>query len=50
MEVADIIRWYIENADNTEVRQMGVNGQKYLEEKLTRDVSVNRYAKEILKL
>ena len=48
--MADIIRWYIENADSTEVKQMGMNGRKYLEEKLTRDVSVNRYAEEILKL
>ena len=50
VEVADIIRWYIENAENTEVKQMGMNGRKYLEEKLTRDVSVNRYAEEILEL
>ena len=50
VEVADIIRWYIENADSAEVKQMGMNGRKYLEEKLTRDVSVNRYAEEILKL
>lgn len=50
VEVADIIRWYIENADSDEVKQMGINGRKYLEEKLTRDVSVNRYAEEILKL
>lgn len=50
VEVADIIRWYIENADSTEIRQMGMNGRKYLEEKLTRDVSINRYAEEILKL
>ena len=48
--VADIIRWYIENADNAEIKQMGMNGRKYLEEKLTGDVSVNRYAEEILKL
>lgn len=50
VEVADIIRWYIENADSEEEKQMGLNGRKYLEEKLTRDVSVNRYASEILKL
>ena len=50
VEVADIIRWYIENADNDEVKQMGMNGRKYLEEKLTRDVTVNRYAEEILEL
>lgn len=49
-EVAHIIRWYIENADNSEVKQMGMNGRTYLEEKLTIDVSVNRYSEEILKL
>lgn len=50
VEVADIIRWYIENAENDEVKQMGMNGRKYLEEKLAKDVSVQRYAEEILKL
>jgi glycosyltransferase involved in cell wall biosynthesis len=50
VEVADIILWYIENADRAELKQMGINGRKYLEEKLTRDVSVNRYAEEILEL
>lgn len=50
VEVADIIFWYIENADRAELKQMGINGRKYLEEKLTRDVSVNRYAEEILEL
>ena len=50
VEVVDIIRWYIENADSEEVKQMGMNGRKYLEKRLTRDVSVQRYAKEILKL
>ena len=49
-EVADIIRWYIENADSDEERKMGMRGRKYLEEKLTRSVSVSRYAEEILKL
>ncbi len=50
VEVANIIRWYIENADSDEVKQMGLNGRKYLEEKLTRNVSVQRYEEEILKL
>lgn len=49
-EVADIIWWYIENAENAKVKQMGMNGRKYLEEKLTRNVSIKRYAEEILKL
>ena len=50
VKVADIINWYIENADSTEVKWMGRNGRKYLEQKLTREVSVSRYAEEILKL
>lgn len=50
VEVADIIRWYIENADSKELKQMGMNGREYLEKKLTRRVSVQRYAEEILKL
>ena len=50
MEVADIIRWYKENAESDEVQQMGMNGRKYLEKNLTRNVSVRKYAEEILKL
>lgn len=50
VKVADIIRWYIENSDSDEEKQMGMRGRKYLEEKLTRAVSINRYAEEILKL
>lgn len=50
VEVADIIRWYIENAESDEVQQMGMNGRKYLEKNLTRNVSVRKYAEEILKL
>ena len=46
-EVADIIQWYIKNAGSGKVKQMGINGRKYLEEKLTKDISVNRYAEEI---
>ena len=50
VEVANIIRWYIKNADNHEVKQMGMRGRKYLEENLIRSVSVSRYAEVILKL
>lgn len=48
--VADIIRWYIENEDNSEIKRMGLNGRKYLEENLTKDVSVQKYAEAILNL
>lgn len=49
-QVAKIIEWYIKNADKEEIKQMGMNGREYLEENLTREVSVRRYAEEILKL
>lgn len=48
VEVADIIRWYIENAGTGEVKEMGQNGRKYLEKNLTKDVSVKKYIDSIL--
>lgn len=50
VEVADIIWWYIENAGSKDVIELGLNGRRYLEKNLTRDVSVNRYSEEILTL
>ena len=50
MEVANIIRWYINNLDCGIAEDMGMNGRKLLEEKLTRDVSVERYSEELLQL
>lgn len=50
VDVADNIRWFIERADTDEVKQMGLSGRKYLEKNLTRDVSVRKYAEEILSL
>lgn len=50
VEVADIIRWYIENAGTGEVKEMGENGRKYLEDNLTKDVSVQKYIKAINEL
>lgn len=47
VKVADIIRWYIENADTGEEKKMGMRGRKYLEQNLTRDVSVGKYIKAI---
>lgn len=47
VEVADIIRWYIENAGTSEVKQMGENGRKYLEKNLTKDVGVAKYIEAI---
>lgn len=47
VEVADIIRWYIENADSGEGKKMGMKGRKYLEEQLTKEVSVGKYVEAI---
>lgn len=44
------IRWFIEHNDSREAAQMGENGRKYLLEHLARQVSLEKYAQEILKL
>ena len=49
-EIADIIRWYIQNANTDEVKQMGLRGRKYLEDHLTKDVSVGKYIDSIFGL
>lgn len=50
VEVANIIRWYIENAGTGDVKDMGQNGRKYLEKNLTKDVSVKKYIDAIGKI
>ena len=47
VEVADIIRWYIENADTDVEKRMGMKGREYLEKNLTKDVSVKKYVEAI---
>lgn len=49
-KVTEYIQWFIEHAGTDEVKQMGIRGRKNLEEMLTRDISVKKYAEEILKL
>lgn len=44
------ILWFIENADNGELIQMGINGRENIVKNLSRSVSVKKYAEEILKL
>lgn len=44
------IRWFIDNAGNSELKAMGARGRENLEKNLTRNVSVRKYAEEILKL
>ena len=44
------IRWFIENAGSDELKMMGARGRENLEKNLTRNVSVRKYAEEILEL
>lgn len=44
------IHWFIDNAENSELNKMGARAREYLEENLTRNASVRKYAQEILKL
>lgn len=43
------IMWFIKNADNGTIENMGMNGREYLVRNLTKDVSVNKYEDEIIK-
>lgn len=49
-KVEENIRWFIDNAGNSELKAMGARGRENLEKNLTRNVSVRKYAEEILKL
>lgn len=44
------INWFINNANSDELKNMGNRSRKYLEENLTKDISINKYKKEILKI
>lgn len=46
-EVANIIRWYIENADSAKMQSMGLKGREYLEKNLTKDINIRKYIAEI---
>lgn len=48
-EIANMIRWFINNSESEEVRQMGINGREYLVNNLTKDMSVKKYKEAILK-
>lgn len=49
-KVEQNIRWFIENAESSELNAMGARSRENLEKNLTRNVSVRKYAEEILKL
>ena len=46
-KVAELLRWYIENAGTVAVKAMGNNGRVYLEGNLTKDISVKKYTKAV---
>lgn len=46
--VADCIRWFIDNADSEEVREMGIRAHTHLLKNLTKDISVKKYKRAIL--
>ena len=49
-KVKENIRWFIDNAGSEELKAMGARSRENLEKNLTRNVSVQKYAEEILKL
>ncbi|MBU9725169.1 glycosyltransferase family 4 protein [Diplocloster modestus] len=49
-EIQKQIRWFIEHKDSQILLDMGWNGRKYLEEYLTKEISIGKYKEEILEL
>lgn len=49
-KVEENIQWFINHANKSELEEMGKRSRENLEKNLTRDVSVRKYAEEILKL
>ena len=48
--MSENLKWFIENAGTDKVNEMGKRSRKNLVQNLTREVSVRKYAEEILKL
>lgn len=44
------INWFIENAGSEELENMGKRSREYLIQNLTKDISINKYKEEILKI
>lgn len=44
------INWFINNADSDELQNMGKRSREYLVDNLTKDISINKYKEEILKI
>lgn len=48
VEVADEIRWFIEHAEDEELKIMGQKGREYLVDNLTKDISIEKYKEALL--
>lgn len=44
------IIWFINNSNSSELKNMGERSREYLIENLTKDISINKYKEEILKI
>ncbi len=44
------INWFINHADSDELQDMGKRSREYLVDNLTKDISINKYKEEILKI
>ncbi|WP_081780014.1 glycosyltransferase family 4 protein [Butyrivibrio proteoclasticus] len=49
-EIAKTIKFFIDNKYNQTVVDMGKNGREFLERKLTKEISIQKYAQEILSI
>lgn len=41
------LKWFVEHAESSKVKNMGVNGSTFLRKELTKDMSINKYISEI---
>lgn len=48
--IEENIKWFINNANSEELKNMGKRSRVYLEQNLTKEISINKYKEEILKL
>lgn len=46
--IEENIKWFIENANNEELKNMGNRSREYLVNNLTKEISINKYKEEIL--
>lgn len=46
--IEGIVKWYIDNADKSEITEMGRRAHEYLLQHLTKNVSIQKYKKEML--